>query len=90
MPPLQKTTLSDPRRAARRGGDGGRLLRGDDRAAAGARSTAPIALLRRKLGEVAWQTVAERIHADLVSRFGSGPVKLEALAYLGVGTSPGA
>jgi SAM-dependent methyltransferase len=50
-----------------------------------ARSTAPLALLRRKLGDVAWQPVAERIHADLVSRFGSGPVHLEALAYIGIG-----
>jgi len=55
-----------------------------------ARSTAPIVLLRRKLGEVAWQAVAERIHADLVSQFGPGPVHLEARAYLGVATSPGA
>jgi len=37
-----------------------------------ARSTAPLVLLRRKLGDLAWQRVADRIHADLVSRFGTG------------------
>jgi hypothetical protein len=49
------------------------------------RSTAPLALLHRNLGDAAWQPVAERIHADLVSTFGPGPVHLDALAYLGLG-----
>jgi SAM-dependent methyltransferase len=50
-----------------------------------ARSTVPLALLRRKLGDDAWQPVAARIQSGLVSQFGSGPVHLEALAYLGFG-----
>jgi SAM-dependent methyltransferase len=52
------------------------------------RSTAPLVLLRRRLGDEAWRPIAAGIEADLGARFGPGPVRLEAPAYLGVGRRP--
>ncbi len=53
-----------------------------------ARSTAPLVLLQHRLGEDAWRAVAAEIEAELHARFGPGPVRLEAPAYLGLGRRP--
>lgn len=49
------------------------------------RSTAPLALLRRTLDGEASRTLEEKLLADLVARFGPGPVRVDAVAYLGSG-----
>jgi ubiquinone/menaquinone biosynthesis C-methylase UbiE len=51
-----------------------------------ARSTAPLVLLRRRLGEERWATLAESIQAKLAARFGEGPLEIEPFALLGMGT----
>ncbi len=53
-----------------------------------ARSTAPLVLVRRRLGEEAWRPLAVEIETELRTRFGPGTVRLEAPAYLGVGRRP--
>jgi len=50
-----------------------------------ARSTAPLALLRRRLGPDASRELEGKILQDLVARFGSGPVPFDAVAYLASG-----
>ncbi|HEX9399633.1 MAG TPA: methyltransferase domain-containing protein [Anaeromyxobacter sp.] len=50
-----------------------------------ARSTAPLALLRRRLGADASRELEGKILQDLVARFGSGPVPFDAVAYLASG-----
>lgn len=49
------------------------------------RSTAPLVLLRHRLGDEAWRPVAAGIEADLLARFGRGRLRFEAPAYLGLG-----
>jgi SAM-dependent methyltransferase len=49
------------------------------------RSTAPLVLLRRTLGPDASRALEEKLFADLVARFGPGPVRLDAVAFLGSG-----
>jgi len=53
-----------------------------------ARSTAPLVLLRRRLGEERWTALSEGILAKLTTRFGTGPLDIEPFALLGVGTKP--
>lgn len=50
-----------------------------------ARSTAPLALLRRTLGPDAARGLEEGLLRDLVDHFGPGPVRLDAIGYLGSG-----
>lgn len=49
------------------------------------RSSAPLVLLKHKLGEEAFAPVARQIYADLAAKYGDGPVDLEMIALLGVG-----
>jgi SAM-dependent methyltransferase len=49
------------------------------------RSTAPIVLLRSKLGEAKWAGVSEGVLERLRARFGDGPQNLSGRAWLGVG-----
>jgi SAM-dependent methyltransferase len=49
------------------------------------RATAPVVLMRRKLGEPAWAPVAAAVQADLERTLGKGPVEDQATAYLGTG-----
>lgn len=49
------------------------------------RSTAPLALLRRKLGPEASKVLDDAILADLVAEFGSGPVQVDVVAWLSTG-----
>jgi SAM-dependent methyltransferase len=48
------------------------------------RTTAPVVLLRQRLGEAGWAKVAAGVHADLERQFGSGAVDEEATALIGV------
>ncbi len=50
-----------------------------------ARSTAPLALLRHRLGQDSARAMEEKLLADLVARFGAGPVRFDAIAYLASG-----
>jgi SAM-dependent methyltransferase len=50
------------------------------------KSLAPLVLLRNRLGEGAYASVAERVRAHLGRTFGEGPQRLEMVANLGVGT----
>jgi hypothetical protein len=52
------------------------------------RSTAPLVLLRRRIGEERWSTLADGILSGLTERFGPGPLHVEPQALLGVGTRP--
>ena len=49
------------------------------------RAGAPMAMLRNKLGEPAWQAAAERARTALRSRYGDGEVTLEAEAIFTTG-----
>jgi ubiquinone/menaquinone biosynthesis C-methylase UbiE len=51
-----------------------------------ARSTAPLVLLRRRMGEERWTALSESILAKLTTRFGTGPLDIEPFALLGTGT----
>jgi ubiquinone/menaquinone biosynthesis C-methylase UbiE len=51
-----------------------------------ARSTAPLVLLRRRIGEDRWAELSEGILAKLTARFGPGPLDIEPQALLGTGT----
>ena len=51
-----------------------------------ARSTAPLVLLRRRIGEERWTALSESILAKLTARFGTGPLDIEPFALLGMGT----
>ncbi len=48
------------------------------------RTTAPIVLLRRKLGEAAWEDLARGVKADLERTFGTAPISDAATALVGV------
>lgn len=50
-----------------------------------ARSTAPLALLRHTLGTDASRDLEAKILAQLLARFGSGPVHFDAVSYLSRG-----
>lgn len=52
------------------------------------RTMAPVKLLAHRMGPEAWQATAPRIRAELVGRLGPGPVVMEMVANLGVGTAP--
>ncbi len=49
------------------------------------RTTAPVVLLRRKLGEERWAEVARGVFDRLRSTFGEGPIESLFTAYLGMG-----
>ena len=49
------------------------------------RTMAPVVLLRRKLGEQRWTTVARGVLDRLRSEAGDGPVDVRSTAYVGVG-----
>jgi ubiquinone/menaquinone biosynthesis C-methylase UbiE len=51
-----------------------------------ARSTAPLVLLRRRIGEERWAKLSESLLAKLTERFGPGPLDIEPFALLGMGT----
>lgn len=50
------------------------------------RSTAPIVLLRRNVGEERWSSLASGMLQKLTQRLGPGPFMVEPVAYIGVGT----
>ncbi|HSO35913.1 MAG TPA: class I SAM-dependent methyltransferase [Labilithrix sp.] len=52
------------------------------------RSSAPLVMLRRKLGEATWATRAEVARAWLRERIGPTPTALATVAFLGVGRRP--
>lgn len=49
------------------------------------RASAPIVLLRNRLGEAAWAEISAKMLAELQSRYGSEPLSLAWPARLGVG-----
>jgi len=49
------------------------------------RTTAPVVLLRRKLGEERWTTVSQGVFDRLRGTLGDGPVAISGVARLGVG-----
>jgi SAM-dependent methyltransferase len=49
------------------------------------RTTAPVVLLRRKLGEERWVEVSRGVYDQLRSALGEGPVTVSGVARLGVG-----
>ncbi len=51
-----------------------------------ARSTAPIVMLRRRLGEERWSSLSAAMLERLTARFGSGPIDIEPQALFGIGT----
>lgn len=51
-----------------------------------ARSTAPLVLLRRRIGEERWAALSDNILTKLTTRFGTGPLDIEPFALLGMGT----
>jgi ubiquinone/menaquinone biosynthesis C-methylase UbiE len=51
-----------------------------------ARSSAPLVLLRRRLGEERWGELSASILERLTARFGSGPIDIEPQALFGIGT----
>jgi ubiquinone/menaquinone biosynthesis C-methylase UbiE len=53
-----------------------------------ARSTAPLVLLRRKMGEERWSSLSASILERLTERFGPGPIDIEPQALFGIGTRP--
>lgn len=53
------------------------------------RGSAPFALLRKNLGEEAWQGVERGLLETLRKQYGSGPQRLTMTAYLGMGKKPG-
>jgi ubiquinone/menaquinone biosynthesis C-methylase UbiE len=52
------------------------------------RSTAPLVLLRRRIGEERWSALSDGILSRLITRFGPGPLHIEPQALLGIGTRP--
>lgn len=50
-----------------------------------ARSSAPLVLMRRRLGEADWAERSEKAAAHLVNEFGPGPLELSTKAWLGIG-----
>jgi SAM-dependent methyltransferase len=52
------------------------------------RTTAPIVLLRRSLGEQKWSEVSRGVAERLERQYGSGPITFTSTALLGVGRKP--
>ena len=52
------------------------------------RSTAPLVLLRRRIGEDRWSALSDGILSSLITRFGPGPLHVAPQALLGIGTRP--
>lgn len=52
------------------------------------RGSAPFALLERRLGESAWQSLEHRLLAMLSEKYGVGPQTLTMVANLGLGRKP--
>lgn len=52
------------------------------------RTTAPIVLLKRRLGEARWGDVTQGILERLEAQYGTGPVEISTTAYLGSGKKP--
>lgn len=54
------------------------------------RTTAPIVLLKKRLGDVEWARVADGVVERLEARYGKAPVAITTTAYLGFGRKSGA
>jgi ubiquinone/menaquinone biosynthesis C-methylase UbiE len=52
------------------------------------RSTAPLVLMRRRMGEERWSSFSASVLERLTARFGSGPLDIEPQALMGIGTRP--
>jgi hypothetical protein len=52
------------------------------------RTTAPIVLLKRRLGDAKWAEVTSGVLARLEAQYGTGPVDVTTTAYLGYGKKP--
>jgi ubiquinone/menaquinone biosynthesis C-methylase UbiE len=52
------------------------------------RTTAPIALLKRRLGDAKWAEVTHGMVDRLQAQYGEGPITITATAYLGFGRKP--
>lgn len=52
------------------------------------RTTAPIVLLKRKLGEARWAEVTQGVVGRLEAEYGTAPVTISTTAYLGFGRKP--
>jgi SAM-dependent methyltransferase len=52
------------------------------------RTTAPIVLLKRRLGDAKWAQVTSGVLERLEAQYGTGPVDVTATAYLGYGKKP--
>jgi SAM-dependent methyltransferase len=52
------------------------------------RTTAPIVLLKRRLGDAKWAEVTSGVLERLEAQYGTGPVSIVSTAYLGRGTKP--
>lgn len=52
------------------------------------RTTAPIVLLKNRLGDAKWQEVTRGVVQRLEAEYGIGSVPLQTTAYLGLGTKP--
>jgi SAM-dependent methyltransferase len=52
------------------------------------RTTAPIVLLKRKLGEARWSEVTQGIVSRLEAEYGTGRIDMTTTAYLGCGKKP--
>jgi SAM-dependent methyltransferase len=53
------------------------------------RATAPVVILRQRMGEAAWAPIARAVGADIERQLGPGPVADEATAYLAVASKGG-
>jgi ubiquinone/menaquinone biosynthesis C-methylase UbiE len=53
------------------------------------RTTAPIALLKKRLGDSKWAEVTAGVVERLEAQYGTGPVDITATAYLGFAKKPG-
>jgi hypothetical protein len=52
------------------------------------RGSAPLALLRKNIGEQRWASAEQGIKASLLEKYGSGPQTLTMVANLGIGRRP--
>jgi hypothetical protein len=52
------------------------------------RGSAPFALLRKRLGDAAWQEFERNLIASMRQKYGSGAQKLTMTANLGIGRKP--
>jgi hypothetical protein len=52
------------------------------------RTTAPIVLLKRRLGDARWADVTRGIVERLEAMYGTQPVEITTTAYLGYGKKP--